>query len=319
MDDPIDETREPIPFSRIALSFEKGVEHLDGRAKHYARSAFVHLRKAWALLGIDEEMAAFRAITAEEEAASAIFMSLQKCGYRGAQILNPRNHTHKASLFPFLEAVGKLHTLIEFAEPSVFVDESHTPFSVKLRLNAEKFIGVKLPEPKYILPVPPLHYVVHDSNGKLYDFSKQLSELTSEKGADSIRAFINKEANFRNRLLYAAPNGIPKVPCAKQFVIARINRVTALITIQLLIEQSNEPQSFAQQCLDAFLRVHDKLVEHDYEYPKAEMDEGIFVQRDFGKEPKAVLLKKRRLPYQLLQPIVFPADKMVIYKPVLRL
>lgn len=77
-------------------------------------NAIRHLNKAWRLREDDREMAMFRAITAEEEAATAIFHSLQRLRYPGASGLNPRNHIHKNALAPFLHAVAMALNQVPF-------------------------------------------------------------------------------------------------------------------------------------------------------------------------------------------------------------
>lgn len=73
-----DETERAVefPFADWLLGVEDAGNRLAGRVRHCSRSAFVHLRKAWRLHGVDDEMSAFRAITAEEEAATALITDL---------------------------------------------------------------------------------------------------------------------------------------------------------------------------------------------------------------------------------------------------
>ena len=66
---------------------EELVEEYPSPGKHAARSAFRHIKKAWEIKDIDKEMAAFRAITAEEESATAVFHSVMRRKYKNAQNL----------------------------------------------------------------------------------------------------------------------------------------------------------------------------------------------------------------------------------------
>jgi hypothetical protein len=52
-------------------------------------------------------VAGFRAITGEEESVSAIYHALKRRRYNGADKLDPRNHLHKAALYPFLIDVSQ--------------------------------------------------------------------------------------------------------------------------------------------------------------------------------------------------------------------
>ncbi|PLU07434.1 hypothetical protein BMJ29_02810 [Sinorhizobium medicae] len=53
-------------------------------------------------------MSFFRAITAEEEAATALILALKQRRYPGSEKLNPWEHLHKAAVSPFLDAVGNV-------------------------------------------------------------------------------------------------------------------------------------------------------------------------------------------------------------------
>ena len=72
-------------------------------ATHCFRSALYHLEKAESLREIDPAMAIFRAITAEEEAASGVMRCLMEMKYPGADVLNPHDHAHKHAVFPFMQ------------------------------------------------------------------------------------------------------------------------------------------------------------------------------------------------------------------------
>ena len=77
-----------MPFDSIHLSIQEAVEKITvPRIRHACRSAFNHLRKSWILHPVDAEMSAFRAITAEEEAASAVIRALRHQSYPNAESL----------------------------------------------------------------------------------------------------------------------------------------------------------------------------------------------------------------------------------------
>lgn len=54
-------------------------------------------------------MAIFRAITAEEEAATGLLRALQARGYADSREIQPRDHLQKAAVYPYLRAIAK-HT-----------------------------------------------------------------------------------------------------------------------------------------------------------------------------------------------------------------
>jgi hypothetical protein len=92
--------------------FEKDLEELvlktPAPGKHCARNAIRHIECAWALAELDPEMAAFRAITAEEESATAVFHAIRRRKYIGSEKLNPHDHVQKNALFPFFSAIAEL-------------------------------------------------------------------------------------------------------------------------------------------------------------------------------------------------------------------
>ncbi|MCB1605317.1 MAG: hypothetical protein KDI59_11755, partial [Xanthomonadales bacterium] len=73
-----------MEFSGFEEKILGAVEDCKGSVKHCARNAINHLEKAWVIRDIDIEMAVFRGITAEEEAASAVFHCLKNHRYSNA-------------------------------------------------------------------------------------------------------------------------------------------------------------------------------------------------------------------------------------------
>jgi len=83
------------------------VPQIKGAGKWRAFNAILHLNKAWKIKGIDNEMSAFRAITAEEEAATAVFLSLKLRKYENSDKLKPMDHSHKSAFATFVMSSGK--------------------------------------------------------------------------------------------------------------------------------------------------------------------------------------------------------------------
>src|SRR5262249_43421676 len=148
-----------------------------------------------------------------------------------------------------------------------------------------KFHGLEAGEPLYIEPVPPLHYVVHE-NDAIHRFRNEFAEVANDKGYNDIMKFIVAEANLRNRLLYASDEGIPHAKLGDRFISTRADRVVTLLTGLLLIEQSEDHQLFVTQCLEALLRIHERipknLFDFDTSLPK---NVDIFVDKPFGDPP----------------------------------
>jgi len=71
---------------------------------------------------------------------------------------------------------------------------------------------------------------------------------------------VQRAANVRNRILYAARNGIPKVTGnVRKRLQWSADHVTGMLAVYLLIDQYPQQQAFVQQALDAYLRLLKRL------------------------------------------------------------
>jgi hypothetical protein len=228
------------------------VEHTPAPGKHCIRNAYRHLDKAWQLDGVDLEMAAFRAITAEEEAATGLFHSLQRRGYLGARKLKPRNHIHKNALIPFCTAVSGVLAATQGMglKSGLQLDKSENPWRFKVWLDVTPFAGT----PLHAYPEPPLTFTI-SIDGKPHDFSEQLQEVAQGRNLQAIEQYLTERANARNRILYAAPQGAPEVTSLKNFLPKQRQNVFILSVLYLMIDPYSEKQLFVQQALQAFLKM----------------------------------------------------------------
>jgi len=220
--------------------------HPPGR--HCARSALRHLERARAIREVDPEFAVLHAITAEEEAATAVFHALKRAKYDGSRGLNGRNHAHKAALLPFLQGVGeflfgaakKMRCSVELRYHET---DLRAPFAVRLRISASRALLLDRP---------------FDFEAKLegvpYDFADELEKVVSVANAKSIEDHIRKRANKRNQVLYAAGQGIPHVTVSDRYLPIARDRVLALLLVFLMIDQHKQ-QPFIVQALAAFRKL----------------------------------------------------------------
>jgi hypothetical protein len=208
-----------------------------------------HLDRAHAVRDIDPEFAVFHAITAEEEAATAVFHALRRRKYDGADKLNGRNHLHKAALLPFLRSVG--HFL--FSAAKEIRHNVQIEFSER---DIERPVVVKLHRPgadtEFVLPRPFEFQTRIVGNGNAPDFSAELEEVASVAKAKSIEDHIRTRANERNRVLYAAPDGMPSVKTGERYLAIAAERVLTILLVFLMVDQ-HEQQPFAQDAVRAFL------------------------------------------------------------------
>lgn len=238
-----------------------------GFTRHSARNAIRHLEKSWLLRAHDPEMAAFRAITAEEEAATSLFIALKEKGYENSKKIKFKNHTYKQAVEPFFQAIGKF-----------FGDTSSLPnfpfaknFSLAINSNENpKRFELRFPMSNgdIVTPIPPLHFSV-SLNGQLYAFEKELLEVTSGDNRQEVVDKIKEKANLRNHLLYSSHDGIAGINHdITPFLQSRQKVVMTFLRVVCLIFPYKEKSLFVQQALNAFLIMLGDI-EGDIENPSA--------------------------------------------------
>jgi hypothetical protein len=239
-----------LPLTDVQSKLSELVLQVPAPGKHCCRSAISHIERAWTLRHMDKEMAVFRAITGEEESVSAIFHSLKRIGYVGADRLKPRDHVHKAALHPFLQAVKSnlAQARLDQLKPTLELNLDGKPAKFQVRLSLPQESGRHL----HMYPVPPLNFTLKQ-NEKLYNFVKEILQVTKQQTLNTVIDHVRSIANRRNQVLYASQEGIPRVrELPDKFLITRRDRIFGNITLFLLIDP-HPVQSFVQQALDAFL------------------------------------------------------------------
>jgi len=224
-------------------------------AHHCARNSLIHLEKAYLLQKVDNEMAAFRLITAEEEIAAAIFRSCQDCKYKGADRLRPGNHVQKNALYPFVQAVRFSMVYLDHAQIKVSLDVSFQE-GIRLRVHSHNI------HPKIdFSPHPPLNFSVSGTTQD-DDINDALNRIATGSGCQSIREYLKKSANLRNRVLYASPKGVPAALNLESALPKFRQTVFSLLVLYLMISEHKVVQQFVQENLIRFLKVVD-IVKRD--------------------------------------------------------
>ncbi len=248
-----------MPLNKRKETLLSMVDKAPKNSRSSIKHAWVQIDKARLLAGIDNEMSAFRAITAEEEAATGIIRELQNLEYNNSKMLNSYNHSHKAGIWHLLLVVsGFMHEIGAGDILKLVVSEGSDVLKGKLIISFPSLIPG---DSRWVSPTPPLNMNI-TNNQKRVGFKKQTVVLASVKSATTLRKLIEREANIRNELIYASHEGIPNVkdsPIA--FIDERENRVMVLTYAYLLISQYREKQIFVQQCLDAYLQLLGKNVD----------------------------------------------------------
>jgi hypothetical protein len=224
-----------------------------------------HLNGAWRIREIDPEMALFRSITAEEEAATALFLSLKGRGYEGAERLKHRNHVQKQAVIPFFEAVYRqVDPHADKLPPAhLFVDRSTQPERLLLGFYV---IDQATGEKDWGYPQPPFNLKV--SKGTIGDgewpegFAEEMAALANESNAKSVLKFLEERANLRNQILYASADGVPVLEGDVVNALRTYQgNVLSILKVYLLIEPYAERQPFVQQALTAFLKLLSRVPE----------------------------------------------------------
>lgn len=230
------------------------------RGRHSLRCAVNHLKKGWALRGIDDEMAVFRAITAEEEAVSGLFHALKFRGYKNSNRLKPHDHRHKSAAIPFLQILGfffEEFSTLQGVEPKLHIKEEDGETRLRIALPMQ-YQGKEL----WAYPLPPLNFAI-SSDGKSPSFKPQIERFLTDKNSSDMLTYVRDQANLRNKVLYAGADGFPQITDVKDsFFELRRTRVMAMICGYLFIQPYGQRMPFVQNSLDAFLAML-KIVESE--------------------------------------------------------
>jgi hypothetical protein len=225
--------------------------------KHSARSAIRHVQRAWLLREADAEIALFRAITAEEESASAIFWAFRRRKYRRADELDPRDHVQKNAVTPFAWAVREVL--------SGFNEETFQPQLIVDRTGKEPklLVQCRVVHPQlgltFAKPDRPLNFNLEVA-GQAYDFVAELDRFAKSRKFSTVLKMLQDRANQRNRILYASGQGIPNFAGDLDRALQQRREHTFRnLAFFLLVDQYPGEQLFARQLLDGFLKVVKRL------------------------------------------------------------
>lgn len=231
-----------------------------GRTTHCFRSAIDHLRRGRLIQEIDPAMAVFRGITAEEEAASGLMHAFILRAYPNAHLLRPRDHVQKHAVTPFIRSL--LNHLSEICLNGVRelrLAMSKDSYAPKLLVA---FLLEGPDEPQIATTSPPLNLSFREGDGAFPDLSRNVRKLLEATGYTNALKFLQAEANLRNRILYAAPDGYPQVKeLQPEYLHERQRRVFMILKATLLILPYTEVQPFAAEALNSFLSLVKQLKE----------------------------------------------------------
>ncbi|MCB2215825.1 hypothetical protein [Desulfofustis glycolicus] len=256
-----------MEYSKFQQSVIEAIKDCKSEVKNCCENALLHLEKAWLIKDIDAEMAVFRGITAEEEAAIALFFCLKKHQYNNANKLPFKQHPAKLGLYPFLRHIGNHLAGTFFSESSPF--ENHRLKLIDVNGRKALVIIFKLKNHNIdIRPLPPLHFTIsNDETGEIKTFDIDFKELYIGDNYKNSLKYIEDVSSKRNRLLYANSAGKPEVKGdMEEYLNFQKMKVFLFIYIVLLIdpwEKAEGSSGFVQQALDSYLLLLNRIQKED--------------------------------------------------------
>ena len=250
-----DEETPTLDDEKLEELVVEGLKATTGRVLQCARHAFHHLERASQIVDIDPEMAMFRAITAEEESATAVFFSLRQRRYANSEKIQLWSHPFKAAVYPFVMQVYSFLASVSSQFPSIrlrLVEEEAKPHLIW------EFLA---PDGRWGRPDTPFNFLVSENQpGQAYHFERQLEDFTQGPAQGNVRKYIEERANTRNLLLYADEAGRPGViGGTAETLREQRRRVVRLCLLACMIAPYKERALFVQQALNAFLLMMGKL------------------------------------------------------------
>jgi hypothetical protein len=219
------------------------------------KNAYNLLDKARKYQGNDDSISLFCAITAVEEAVSSIFLALKHLGYDSADKINHFNHIHKSAFYPFCKALVFSFELFNNSKPQLAIDKNGKYPKLFIRFFVENFNG----ESFLATPEVPFGFTI-SNDVKIEDFENNLKNYFGEE-YEGLEKWLKNEANLRNRILYATPNGIPKVEITdpEKYLNDYEQKINTIMLLYFLIAPYKEKQIFVQQALHAFVKMIGKI------------------------------------------------------------
>ena len=187
-------------------------------------------------------MASFRAITGQEEAATALMMAIQAKRYPGATKFRAWNHHHKAAVLACVVAiVPEIQPIIQEYRLTFDFEKGRIDIMVPLSnfgVRGGEEVGLQFDE-----PLGQLHSRKNEAGEEVGDavFVDALDKMAEGEGFENARKFISDQANARNTLLYASDQGLPesKAGTEKSLANRKVKSLT-LLTLAVMVLQAKK-------------------------------------------------------------------------------
>ena len=238
------------PMEVIAAALRRLAPNLPGSVRFRLINSLEHFDRASLLLEGDREMAAFRAIRGEEEAAAALIKAIQLRRYPHAREFNARDHQHKAAIVACVMAVANQVSPMMRKFQLTF---DHEKRRADVRVPLSNF-GVEGGELFSVQPVEPLDLIYSGEKSEAEVLDNALSSLAQQSNFENIRRMVSAQANSRNTLLYASDSSVPLSDASSGDIENRRNRAFIVLVLCVMVLQSRKHQSLVLEAIRAFLR-----------------------------------------------------------------
>ena len=133
--------------------------------------------------------------------------------------------------------------------------------------------------------VEPLGNLAVRGNGHPADFFDDgIKKVVEGSGYKALHRLISKEANIRNKVLYASDTGLPKSKLTEAGISQRQQRAEIALGLCVAILQTPNHQALAKQALQAFLRSVGRPSDELFDYGARPVDIDIQLNSDGPSE-----------------------------------
>lgn len=251
---------EILQISDFESGVVAGVRDCAGAVKQCAVNAVANLRQALQLVDVDREMAVFRSIIAEEEAATSLLLSVKNHGYPNATKLSFKQHPAKLGVYPFIQAIGAhlfpmLKDQSPFGNYQLFLTKCNDRGAVGLRLLTHSGDAYEIK--------PPLNFQVSKVGEGPFLFHEIFKTIAQRDGFNTGLKRLQAIAQLRNDLIYADAQGAPRVAGDIEAVLAgQQKKVFTILTLLLMFdpwERGGESSLFMKQAVESYLHLLERI------------------------------------------------------------
>lgn len=179
---------------QLEVGLRRLQDDLPGSLRYRFQNALDQFEKSAILFPIDREMASFRAITGEEEAATALMECLRLRGYTYANKFERHNHQHKAGVMACVLAIANTvrPMLREF---QLVFDYERRRIDLKIPLANLGVVGADGYVIQFVEPLGLVHHRGGIAESRLFD--EALNSLAENTQSDGINRLVRDRANSR--------------------------------------------------------------------------------------------------------------------------